>query len=216
MSSTLKLISDKKTHLKEKKNKNKNAQNKNAQSKTLKKDKLEIKKLLGGADKNNNLNNLNNSEMSNQNQEYTEELEENEKGLKVSEAKKDNLQPVGTFNNPDKSKKITTLEKEQIKGRSGLSLTYPPIINTSKEDALAFKMKNKREPGFTDYWGKIDDKLEPKFIVDNFYPKYLSFNLLHVEKAKNNENNQSETENNQSETENNQSETENNEKNEPK
>ena len=61
-------------------------------------------------------------------------------------------------------------------------------------------MKNKREPGFTNYWGKIDDKLEPKFVVNSFYPKYLSFNLLHVEKTKNN---QLSTENNQLSTENN-------------
>jgi hypothetical protein len=39
-------------------------------------------------------------------------------------------------------------------------------------------LTNSREPGFTSYRGEMDDKIEPKFKIDNFYPKYLSYYKL--------------------------------------
>ena len=107
----------------------------------------------------------------------------------------DNLEPVGSYNKANINKELTSLEKQQIKGRSGLTVQYPPIINTSKEEAMAAKMKNIREPGFTNYWEQMGDKLTPKFIITGFYPKYLSFNQLQKHNGINKNQNQNILEN---------------------
>ena len=117
--------------------------------------------------------------MNNENQEKSlQNKQENEGTLEITKQKEDNLIPVGSYNKGNRTENLTSLEKEQIKGRSGLTVEYPPIINTSKEEALAAKMKNIREPGFTNYWEQMEDKLTPKFLITGFYPKYLSFNQL--------------------------------------
>ena len=52
------------------------------------------------------------------------------------------------------------------------------------------------EPGFSTYHGEKADKIEPKFSIKNFYPKYLSYYELHpeyVEQKSNNSNTGTET-----------------------
>jgi hypothetical protein len=48
-------------------------------------------------------------------------------------------------------------------------------MDRSKEEALNMKMKDLREPGFSTYRGEMEDKIEPKFVINTFYPKYLSY-----------------------------------------
>jgi hypothetical protein len=87
---------------------------------------------------------------------------------------------VGLYNNLNKQQPETELSKAIQKERGGLFISYPPEINGDKEKAIAAKLNltNSREPGFTSYRGEIDDKIEPKFKIDNFYPKYLSYYKL--------------------------------------
>jgi hypothetical protein len=82
---------------------------------------------------------------------------------------------VGTYNDPEKNKKGSKLFENIERARGGLFLEYPPPINTTKEDSLMLKMKNKREEGFTDFKGNPEDQLEPKFLSNKFYPKYSIF-----------------------------------------
>jgi hypothetical protein len=87
---------------------------------------------------------------------------------------------VGLYNNLNKQQPETELSKAIQKERGGLFISYPPEINGDKEKAIAAKLNltNSREPGFTSYRGEMDDKIEPKFKIDNFYPKYLSYYKL--------------------------------------
>jgi hypothetical protein len=87
---------------------------------------------------------------------------------------------VGLYNNSHKQTSETELSKAIRKERGGLFISYPPEINGDKEKAMAEKLNltNSREPGFTSYRGEIADQIEPKFKIDNFYPKYLSYYKL--------------------------------------
>jgi hypothetical protein len=87
---------------------------------------------------------------------------------------------VGLYNNLNKQQPETELSKAIQKERGGLFISYPPEINGDKEKAIAAKLNltNSREAGFTSYRGEMDDKIEPKFKIDNFYPKYLSYYKL--------------------------------------
>ncbi len=78
---------------------------------------------------------------------------------------------VGAYNNPKKGKPDLELNKAIQESRSGLFLDYPGTMNTSKENAVKLKLRDKRQEGFTDYKGEITDEIEPKFLANNFYPK---------------------------------------------
>ena len=168
----------KKTLIKEKKNRNSNLQNKNKTHKKNKKHNTKNLRLIGGA-KDNNINkipennNFNPDEFNekdfNNNNNINNNMNEDEKTQQnvVEEP------AVGTYNNPDRTKELSTIEKKQIEGRSGLTVQYPPLINITKEEAMEAKLKNTREPGFTNYWEQMEDTLTPKILVSQFYPKYL-------------------------------------------
>ena len=178
----------KKTLIKEKKIRNNNSQNliniSISKSKTHKKNRKHntknLKNLFGGADGNNiniNINKIPESNNFNSSEFSEEDLinNNNNMNMNMDGEEKQNIaeSAVGSYNNPLKTKELSTLEKKQIEGRSGLIVQYPPIINTTKEEAMEAKLKNTREPGFTNYWEKIEDTLTPKYIANNFYPKYL-------------------------------------------
>jgi hypothetical protein len=140
-----------------------------------------------------------------ENQEYlnnsgNEELMENNMNQETLSDNQDlenenNTQPpaVGLYNNLNQEKPETELSKAIRKERGGLFISYPPEINGDKEKAIAEKLNltNTREPGFTSYRGEIDDKIEPKFEIDNFYPKYLSYYKLSENTQSNNMSNMS-------------------------
>lgn len=167
----------KKTLVKEKKNRNSNLQNKNKTHKKNKKNNTKNLRLIGGAG-DNNINKIPESNNFNPN-EFTDKNFNNNNNNMGEEGEKKTQQnvveepAVGTYNNPDRTKELSTIEKKQIEGRSGLTVQYPPIINTTKEEAMEAKLKNTREPGFTNYWEQMEDALTPKFLVSQFYPKYL-------------------------------------------
>lgn len=168
----------KKTLIKEKKNRNSNLHNKNKTQKKNRKHNTKNLRLIGGAG-DNNINKIPESNNFNPN-EFTDDDFINNNNNMSGEGEKKTKQNVGeeepaigTYNNPDRTKELSTIEKKQIEGRSGLTVQYPPIINTTKEEAMEAKLKNTREPGFTNYWEQMEDTLTPKFLVSQFYPKYL-------------------------------------------
>lgn len=121
---------------------------------------------------NNTSNNMGNEELMTNNSNM-EELPNNQE-------LENNSPAVGLYNKSNKQEQETELSKAIQKERGGLFINYPPEINGDKEKAMAAKLNltNSREPGFTSYRGEIDDKIEPKFKIDNFYPKYLSYYKL--------------------------------------
>ena len=91
---------------------------------------------------------------------------------------------TSSYNNPDKIKPQDALKKKIMKNIGGLSLTYPPPIDNSKEMAIQYKMEDKRQPGFTAAVSnnnsqtnkdKNSSGLNPKFEIDEFYPPYSIF-----------------------------------------
>ena len=169
----------KKTLIKEKKNRNYNLLNKNKTHKKNKKNNTKNFSLIGGA-KNNNINKIPESNNFNPDEFTEEDFKNNNNNNMIDEktSQQNTLEgepvvAVGTYNNPDRTKELSTLEKKQIEGRSGLTVQYPPIINTTKEEAMEAKLKNTREPGFTNYWEQMEDALTPKYLANQFYPKYL-------------------------------------------
>jgi hypothetical protein len=105
---------------------------------------------------------------------------------------------VGSYNHPDKGKSATLLDKAIQEERGGLFISYPPIMDMDKTVALDLKEKDLREPGFSTYRGEIADKIEPKFSIKTFYPKYLSYYELqpgYIESETNNSNMATETNN---------------------
>jgi hypothetical protein len=120
-----------------------------------------------------------------ENEEYlnnsdNEELMSNNMNQELENENNIQSQAIGLYNNSNKQQPETELSKAIQKERGGLFVRYPPEINGDKEKAIAEKLNltNSREPGFTSYRGEIDDKIEPKFKIDNFYPKYLSYYKL--------------------------------------
>ncbi len=97
---------------------------------------------------------------------------------------------MGLFNKPDKQEPESELSKAIQKERGGLFVSYPPEINGDKEKALAEKLnlRDTREEGFTSYRGEMNNKIEPKFTIDNFYPKYLSYYKLQGKETNNTNN----------------------------
>lgn len=167
----------KKTLIKEKKNRNFNLLNKNKTHKKNKKNNAKNFHLIGGA-KNNNINKIPESNNFNPDEFTEEDFKNNNNMIDEKTSQQNTLEgepvvAVGTYNNPDRTKELSTLEKKQIEGRSGLTVQYPPIINTTKEEAMEAKLKNTREPGFTNYWEQMEDTLTPKYLANQFYPKYL-------------------------------------------
>jgi hypothetical protein len=104
----------------------------------------------------------------------------NMESLPNNQELENNSPAVGLYNKSNKQQPETELSKAIQKERGGLFINYPPEINGDKEKAMAAKLNltNSREPGFTSYRGEMDDKIEPKFKIDNFYPKYLSYYKL--------------------------------------
>jgi hypothetical protein len=82
---------------------------------------------------------------------------------------------VGAYDNPDKTKPESNIVREQLQAKGGLYVPFPPNINTTKEEAMELKLKDKREPGFTSYRAKMNDQIQPKFVLNNFYPKYSTY-----------------------------------------
>jgi hypothetical protein len=168
----------KKTLIKEKKNRNSNLQNKNKTHKKNKKNNIKNLHLIGGA-RDNNINKSPESNNFNPAQLTEDDFNNNNNNISQEGDKKQQQNiveeepAVGTYNNPERTKELSTIEKKQIEGRSGLTVQYPPIINTTKEEAMEAKLKNTREPGFTNYWEQMEDTLTQKFLVSQFYPKYL-------------------------------------------
>lgn len=121
---------------------------------------------------NNTGNNMGNEELMTNNS--------NMEALPNNQELENNSPAVGLYNKSNKQQPETELSKAIQKERGGLFINYPPEINGDKEKAMAAKLNltNSREPGFTSYRGEMDDKIEPKFKIDNFYPKYLSYYKL--------------------------------------
>jgi hypothetical protein len=137
----------------------------------------------------------------NSNEELKENNNMNQEGLSNNpKTENENKTPtprprVGSYNNPNKQQPETELSEAIRKERGGLIFEYPGTMNETKENAIAEKLSliDTKEPGFTSYRGEMDDKIEPKFKIDNFYPKYLSYYKL----SENTENTQNTPSNNE-------------------
>jgi hypothetical protein len=141
----------------------------------------------------------------NSNEELKENNNMNPEGLSNNpETENENNTPtplVGSYNNPNKQQPETELSEAIRKERGGLYFEYPGTMNKTKENAIAEKLNltDTKEPGFTSYRGEMDDKIEPKFKIDNFYPKYLSYYKLseNTENTQNTQNTQNTPSNNE-------------------